>query len=360
MTRAELYALIWQEPLAHAAKRFGISSARLRKICIDYNVPMPSAGYWVKRAHGKEVDRPSLPPLQPTVLGKVNAALRRIGEIPLQLADTQIADFSLGLVSDPTQPDEPDPCAGMARDALNRSDVDPDGFIIVDQLHLPHIRIGPASIERAVGLIDALAKALSLRGFSLVRSEEGLCIDVEGELLTFRIYETRRKAAGGTEMEPSGRLCLEIFDSRAFRWSSRNLVGQWYDRTNRPVEGAIDDVLATLAPAASTIRHCRAKVEERRRLDDDEAQRRQDQAQRSNRKLRRRKFLDDKAGVLTRMEELNRLLVLVSSQPRAGEDSIVRGLVRELREMIAELQAQLEIGSLSTEARRHQLLQEDD
>ena len=79
MTREGLYALVWETPREQIAQRLGISAARLRKMCQDYSVPALTPGYWTKRAYGKAVEKPSLPP---TILGKINAALRRIGEVP--------------------------------------------------------------------------------------------------------------------------------------------------------------------------------------------------------------------------------------------------------------------------------------
>src|SRR5262249_46380866 len=95
MKRAELYTLVWQNPTVRLAKRFGISNARLRKLCMDYEIPLPPAGYWTKLAHGKAVERPELPQATPGIFSRINSALRQIGEIPLRLADAQIDEFDL-------------------------------------------------------------------------------------------------------------------------------------------------------------------------------------------------------------------------------------------------------------------------
>ena len=64
MTRSELYALVWQEPMTKLAKRFRLSDVGLRKICAKHGIPTPPLGYWAKLAHGKKVTQPPLPPIR--------------------------------------------------------------------------------------------------------------------------------------------------------------------------------------------------------------------------------------------------------------------------------------------------------
>ena len=60
LSREELYALVWSEPLLTLAKRFGLSDNGLRKRCKAMNVPTPPRGYWQNARHGR---RPKLPAL---------------------------------------------------------------------------------------------------------------------------------------------------------------------------------------------------------------------------------------------------------------------------------------------------------
>ncbi len=54
MTRVELYDLVWDRPITHLAKEFGLSDVGLRKICIKYGIPLPARGYWARLQHGKQ------------------------------------------------------------------------------------------------------------------------------------------------------------------------------------------------------------------------------------------------------------------------------------------------------------------
>jgi len=61
LTRAELYQLVWSEPLRKLSKRFGISDVALAKRCRAANIPLPGLGYWAKKEAGKPVFQPALP-----------------------------------------------------------------------------------------------------------------------------------------------------------------------------------------------------------------------------------------------------------------------------------------------------------
>jgi len=61
MTRSELYAAIWAEPIPRLAARLGCSDTWLRMICKRLSIPQPPRGFWA-RVHGRQtVQRPPLP-----------------------------------------------------------------------------------------------------------------------------------------------------------------------------------------------------------------------------------------------------------------------------------------------------------
>jgi hypothetical protein len=62
ITRRALYEQVWAEPLQTLAKRFGFSDVALAKACRKADIPLPGLGYWAKRAAGKALPQPPLPP----------------------------------------------------------------------------------------------------------------------------------------------------------------------------------------------------------------------------------------------------------------------------------------------------------
>lgn len=65
MTRKELYALAWTEPMNKLAKEIGVSGSYIARVCDQLNVPRPARGYWAKLAAGKAPEAARLPDARP-------------------------------------------------------------------------------------------------------------------------------------------------------------------------------------------------------------------------------------------------------------------------------------------------------
>ena len=288
MTRDELYTLVWESPVVHLAKRLGISNTRLKKICDDYEVPVPPPGYWAKRAAGKPIDKPELPDPTPSIFGKLNSALRRIGEVPLKIADNQIAEFDPKFVADHESRHSSTRCRKVCIRTLNTlrrtladATIDDDGFVSSASPGLPIVRVSPHLIDRAAFLIDRLISVVHQRGHKVIRASGAFRIAVADETFELKVYETRQRiddrspTSVSTPLErrrfrASGKLGMEISDPREFRWSHRNFVGQWHDRRDKPLEAILDVAVAATEAAAQHIQYCRMRAhdQERRLLDE--------------------------------------------------------------------------------------------
>jgi hypothetical protein len=65
VAREKLYEEVWAEPMTHVAKRYGVSSVYLARICEQLGVPRPPRGYWQQLAVGVKVERVALPDADP-------------------------------------------------------------------------------------------------------------------------------------------------------------------------------------------------------------------------------------------------------------------------------------------------------
>ena len=65
VTREELYEKVWSTPISHLAAEYGVSGSYLARVCTSLAVPRPPAGYWQKKAVGKDAPRLPLPPAKP-------------------------------------------------------------------------------------------------------------------------------------------------------------------------------------------------------------------------------------------------------------------------------------------------------
>lgn len=65
LAREDLYERVWATPINRLAEAFGVTNYHLARVCEALNVPRPPAGYWQKKAVGKEEPRPALPAALP-------------------------------------------------------------------------------------------------------------------------------------------------------------------------------------------------------------------------------------------------------------------------------------------------------
>ena len=52
---------VWERPVVHVAKDYGLSDNGLRKVCKKLKVPLPKAGHWAKVQHGHKVKKTLFP-----------------------------------------------------------------------------------------------------------------------------------------------------------------------------------------------------------------------------------------------------------------------------------------------------------
>lgn len=46
ISRKELYEKVWSIPIVQLAKKYNLSDNGLRKICKNFDIPLPPVGYW--------------------------------------------------------------------------------------------------------------------------------------------------------------------------------------------------------------------------------------------------------------------------------------------------------------------------
>lgn len=65
VTREELYAQVWVDPMTKVAARHGVTSTYMARVCADLKVPRPPRGYWAKLKVGRAPKQPPLPAAEP-------------------------------------------------------------------------------------------------------------------------------------------------------------------------------------------------------------------------------------------------------------------------------------------------------
>jgi hypothetical protein len=331
ITRDELYALVWSEPIQKLAKRFKISDRGLGKLCARHGIPAPPRGWWARKAAGKRVKQDPLPPLakgQHDVIRiegqKPNAPPQDGEQTPLPVETAFERDPANAIIVDTTGRLTL-PLIRDAAAALRSAQPDRDGIV-----HSPRgcldVRVSKASIRRALQIWQALVRGLEERGYKIEVKEGKTWITVLGE--PFRVFlkerlrqtirdltpdEHRQRREGLSvnpyTLTPSGELSFQIGDSYTSRATSDGKKHRLDDSLN-----AFMEMLIRKAYQEKGRRVEREREEERRR----EAERkRKDEENRNRQEIAHRKRFDRLVELW--LENENRKVFLIRLRAAIGE-----------------------------------------
>jgi hypothetical protein len=399
MTRSDLYELVWKEPMVHAAKRFGISDVALRKTCVKHGIPTPPLGYWAKLAHGKRVVRPPLPALKGSHRNDIDLRVRPKPELPaavsvaLTAAQERAAMPENRVVVPAQRLLALHPTVAATEKAFRKARPDQEGFSQVSNAGCFNMSIAPASCERALLILDTLAKALEARGHTLRADSRCVHVIVEGEPLVPKIYETKSKRAyepTAADLKkqasydedsrryptlyppgekvwqrswtyfPSGRLCLEVSDPSRYSWQNEHLIGRWYDRKTKTLEAYLGEVIIALSPAAVLIKHRRAEEEEQARIRAEEAERRRREEARRQRAAKRHEFLLKKAETYAKYMALLKFCNFLEAEIGSSLNEPADRLASILRSLVEAERQKFDRSVLNSEAAVLGLFSDDD
>jgi hypothetical protein len=379
--------------MTHAAKGFGISDVALRKTCVKHSIPTPPLGYWAKLLHGKEVHKPPLPKLKDDAGATIHLTEKPEQDLPIAVREALVAarakeeasETNIVLLTE--RPKQLHPVTLATEKTLSRAKADAEGFLHCGEKNSLAIQVGSASIERVILLVETILRAYISRGCVVSSGEEGAQIICDGEPFDLRLYETKnkkpyeltradikrqadydedtkrmptlypaKKVTPTWAYYPSGRLCFEITDPTKYRWNSENIVGRWYDRTNKSVDQYIAESIVSVAGAAAHNKILRAEEEERKRLHAEKLERqRREEALRKQIK-EQKDYLKGKAAQFDELRKLRALAEHLETQVKTDDRSSFNRMLVILREMLATSGQQFTGATMNEEVEKLGLL----
>ncbi|MDP1627654.1 MULTISPECIES: hypothetical protein [Pseudomonadota] len=208
ISREALYNLVWQKPMIHAAKDFGISSTSLRKICVNHEIPVPPAGHWAKINAGKKVQQTPLPQAQKKTIEQV---VIYGSETTAEASDDRLHHSAKALAE---ALDKALPSEGRYKICINEC------F---------RIDISPSAISRTVLLVNDIFRATEACGYSWRYDTGGAKLIVDGQELCLSLKEDAHIA---------GKLTLALDDLH-----HKDLRRNWKDGVRRAIEDEMIDFL---------------------------------------------------------------------------------------------------------------------
>lgn len=293
--RETIYNEVWTDPVTVVAPRYGLSDVGLAKICRALAIPLPSRGYWAKVKAGRVMGRAPLPKLKnrgpvPTGLVKLPPEKAAVREAARQSAAKIRKETSQLPPPEESEPLAVHPLVRAAAKRLKQRDGWPaDTLLRSAPKEVLNLSVTRDALDRALGITDALIKALIQRDFDVaVDCERGVTmlkyIETGTTLelaLTEYIRRTRHEITPAEERArkrywersrwdnsvnfphvpmydytPTGALTIQIG-----RWPSRN----WKDTPKTQLEKRLGEVVGGIVALAQET-HAK-EVEEARRKD---------------------------------------------------------------------------------------------
>lgn len=197
-TRQQLYDLVWSQRTIAIAQDNNISDYTLRKVCKDFQIPLPYAGYWNILKHGKSARKVKLPT---NFTGKDEIIIETIKEQVVKNASDpsvrtqlirEIEDNHKDLIEVHARLTNPDFLIIKAKEDLTNEKEHrwTDNGLISTRAGYLNIKVAPANVPRALRFMDALIKLLRARGHQT--NSSGTHIVVFGQELIIYLQEKHR------------------------------------------------------------------------------------------------------------------------------------------------------------------------
>lgn len=301
LTRAELYALIWAEPMTKIAERFGISGPQLAKVCSEHDIPRPDQGHWTRLGLGLPVVVHALEPPRETVADRIEIVRRPARQARKRSPEAASAGT---LTNSPEVPEKlvrPHPLVAEWIAQREREVKAKD--MIYDRRLKRLVTPAPLSAadRRRLRVANALFKAVEARGVAVSKGERfSLQMSRGNERIEFqlRYRMTRgRRPLDAAELRwqqpgaPDWRYELYETDSLVFEiktWLPRGLRTEWEDSKRGTIEEQLGDIIDGILAAFPALEERRREGEEAKRRRDQEAQERY--LREEERKLDRARF----------------------------------------------------------------------
>jgi len=315
LTREELYEKVWAHPLTLLAKEFGLSDVGLAKACKRLHIPLPGRGYWAKQKPGQEISRPPLPPIKEGDETELVVLRREI--LPLDPEQLVVAEQRIALEHLPEHQihvndrlTSPHPLVRETLRLLRETQPSEKSVLWPDLAKgCLDVSVSPASLSRAMRIMDALIKALGARGYPVTADpgkQAGTAVVVLGQRLEIALRErlvlkpphASDKDIGRFEVrarpyfasihtyDPDGRLQLQIKG-----WGSGERR-TWSDGKYQRLEDCLNDFVVGLIRAALNERAQDLERERSNRQWKEEQRQREEEARRQREEEARRRTLE--------------------------------------------------------------------
>jgi hypothetical protein len=233
-SRKELYDIVWSTTLSKLTQEYAYSNDGFKKLCEQFEIPMPDGSYWSKLKFNKPVNKPELNAVFDGE-DKIVLTIREEGN-PVNVDQTPLTILAKQIQNDPKAPltvadklTKPDILIQNTKNIHeNRKKNDFKRDEIIDTVS---IYVEESNYNRALRIMDAFIKLLRHRGhtFRRDRNNWGPRIVVNDVEFHFHLREMQKripsdKPYNSSTYIPTGILVMKIGESyKAKEWKDGSL-----------------------------------------------------------------------------------------------------------------------------------------
>lgn len=252
LSRKELYDKVWATPMIKLAKEFNLSDNGLRKICKNFDIPIPPVGYWQKIQYGKKVNQLPLPQKDEEREIKINVDVLKQNYSPedsiRKLVAEKIRKNSSLILKVNDRLSKPDDIVvktqfNLENKKMSNSYEKVKGTISTSR-GLPSIIVSPKNVSRSLRILDNLIKNFKVLGYQVLLSDEGLKIVAYDDNMLVYIREKsnatdtiNERGWKSRDLIPNGKLAVKI---------SRFGTSEFVDTDKSTVENQIEKILVKI------------------------------------------------------------------------------------------------------------------
>jgi hypothetical protein len=229
LTRKELYDIVWSTTLSKVTQQYAYSNDGIKKLCKQFEIPMPDSSYWSKLKFNKPVNKIVLN----TVFGgedKLVLTIREEGN-PVNVDQTPLTIRTKEIKNDPTAPltipnklTKPDILIQNTKDLYSK--IKKETYSKKENIDSLGIYVENDNLDRAFRIMDTFIKLLRHRGHTFRRdiNNRGPHIAVNDVDFYFHLRESQKRVPATTEYfsstyAPTGVLVMKIGESfKAKEW----------------------------------------------------------------------------------------------------------------------------------------------
>lgn len=222
-TRKELYEIVWSTTLSKLTQQYAYTNDGIKKICKQFDIPMPDGSYWSKLKFKKQFKKEKLNPIFSGV-DKIILTKREEGnsvnvnQTPLTIRTKEIENDTKAPLIVPEKLSKPDILIQNTKDLYNRRKK--ERYYWNEKIDSVSISVQDEHLDRAFRIMDTFIKLLRFRGhaFRNDRNNRGPLIVVKDVEFHFSLREAQKRIPSEKEYEsstylPTGILVIKIGES---------------------------------------------------------------------------------------------------------------------------------------------------